>query len=162
MIVSWDQVDLRGTGYEYTSTPHDEINIIDLTKKQYFGWPYCFDNDVITPPYRDIIKSCECYQSPNALLPAHSAPLNMMYFNNELLLNLHGNNKNGGKTVAFKVDSNGLPLSNSTVKLNWHYKYASNRPLIGRPLGLAKTDENELLVTDDWSHQLIKFVFKAH
>ena len=157
----WDQVDFSDTEYEYSSTPHDEINIIDLTQEKHFGWPYCFDNDAITPPYTRFIKSCEQYQAPTILLDAHSAPLNMMYFHHELLVNLHGNNQAGGKTVSFKIDENGLPLPTPEVKLNWHYNGHAKNALIGRPFGLSETSTNELLLTDDWNHQLIKVVFKS-
>jgi len=155
----WDQVDLSDTEYEYVSTPHDEINIIDLSNVEHFGWPYCFDNDLVIPPYRRFVKSCEGYQPPHILLPAHSAPLNMMYFNNELLVNLHGNSQAGGKTVSFALNKEGIPLVGSTVKLNWHYNIIAG---IGRPFGLSQTNNNELLLTDDWNHQLIKVIFKEN
>lgn len=157
----WDQVDLSDTKYEYLTTPHDEINIIDLSKIDHFGWPYCFDMDLVVPPYLRFLDACEDYQPPHILLPAHSAPLNMAYFNRELLVNLHGNNQSGGKTVSFKLNDEGLPLADSEVKLNWHYNGSSKGSLIGRPFGLSKTLSNDLLVTDDWNHQLIKIVFKS-
>ena len=155
----WDQVDLSDTEYEYVTTPHDEINIIDLSKVEHFGWPYCFDNDLVIPPYRRFVKSCEGYQPPHILLPAHSAPLNMMYFNGELLVNLHGNSQAGGKTVSFVLDNAGIPVAGSTIKLNWHYNIIAG---IGRPFGLSQTNNNELLLTDDWNHQLIKVIFKEN
>jgi len=156
----WDQIDLSNTKYDYLTTPYDEINIIDLSKKAHFGWPYCFDTASVAPPYRRFINSCENYQAPYISLQAHSAPLNMMYFNNELLVNLHGNNEAGGKTVSFNLSSDGIPLPTSKTKLNWHYNDSNKGSLIGRPFGLSKTRNDELLVTDDWNHQLIKIVFK--
>ncbi len=152
----WDQINLNDTEFEYTTTPYDEINIIDLSKSNHFGWPYCFDNSLIVPPYREFESSCAAYQAAQILLPAHSAPLNMMYFDEELLVNLHGNNDSGAKTIAFSLDSNGLPIEPSRVKVNWDTKGSS----LGRPMGLAKLSKRELLVTDDWNHQLIRLVFK--
>jgi len=156
----WDQVDLNDTQYQYATTPHDEIDIIDLSNPQHFGWPYCFDDTLVTPPYQRYLGSCEDYQAPHILLQAHSAPLNMMYFGRELLVNLHGNNKAGGKTVSFKLDDEGMPLATSELKLNWHYNTSEENSLIGRPFGLSRNQNNHLLVTDDWNHQLIKIVFK--
>ena len=153
----WDQVDLIETDYQYTTTPHDEINIIDLTKHEHFGWPYCFDNTLITPPYRHLVSSCGAYKIAHVLLPAHSAPLNMMYFSDKLLVNLHGNNELAAKTVAFSLDKDGLPIKPFQVNINWNIEGSS----LGRPMGLAKLAERELLVTDDWNHQLIKLVFKS-
>ena len=157
----WDQIDLRDTEYKYVSTPHDEINIIDLSKETHFGWPYCFDTASVVPPYQRFVDSCEKYQAPHILLMAHSAPLTMMYFNSELLVNLHGNNQAGGKTASFKLNDIGVPLSESHIKVNWQYNNSSKSTQIGRPFGLSKTEDNELLVTDDWNHQLIKIVFDS-
>ena len=152
----WDQVDLSDTNLEYSTTPHDEINIVDLSQLEHFGWPYCFNHSSITPGYARFVRSCEAYQPPKLLLPAHSAPLAMLYFNGELLINLHGNNDSGGKTISFKVNADGVPVSKEKVLVNWR---VDDAPL-GRPLGLSKTSRKELLVSDDWNHQLIKIVFK--
>jgi len=148
----WDQIDLVDTKFQYASTPHDEINIVDTNTSTHFGWPYCFDTASITPPYRRFVGSCKDYQPPLLLLPAHSAPLAMIYFDEKLWVNLHGNNDGGGKTVSFKLSDTGLPLSAPDTQINWR---GLGMPL-GRPLGLAKTSQGELLVSDDWNHQLIK------
>lgn len=153
----WDQVGLDDTQLEYDTTPRDEINIIDLAKTSHFGWPYCFDNTSVTPPYQRHKLSCDAYQAANILLPEHSAPLSMLTFGKELLVNLHGNNNSGAKTIAFTLDENGLPVAPSHVKVNWQTQGAN----LGRPLGLTKLSNDELLVTDDWNHQLIRLVFKA-
>ena len=137
----WDQIDLRGTGLEYSNTPHDEINVVDLSKNTHFGWPYCFDKNSVTPPYQRFIDSCEAYQPPWRLLPAHSAPLDMLYLENELLVNLHGNSDAGGKTIAFKLNPDGLPISQPYTKIEWR----SDDNINARPFGLATTHDKQLL-----------------
>lgn len=153
----WDQINLNNTEFEYSSTPHDEINIIDLAKNTHFGWPYCFDNSLVTPPYRQLELSCNTYQAAHILLPAHSAPLNMTYFGELLLLNLHGNNDSAARTIAFSLNKQGLPIEPFQTTVNWN----TGGPTLGRPMGLAKLSDKTLLVTDDWNHQLLKLVFKA-
>lgn len=159
----WDQINLNETSLEYKRTPHDEINVIDLTRLgsiPHFGWPYCYDQASITPPYRRFVDSCKTFQPPTILLPAHSAPLSMGYFGEELLVNLHGNNESGAKTVAFSLDNNGLPKGEPSIKIDWRYQGKTDKePRLGRPLGLTALSESELLITDDWNHQLIKIVF---
>ena len=152
----WDQIDLGYVGLEYDETPHDEMNIIDLSQTEHFGWPYCYDKDSVSPPYQLFVKECDEYTSPASLLPAHSAPLNMLYFDDELLVNLHGNNDAGGRTIAFQLDNDGLPILEFKTKLNWHFSDGT----LGRPKGLASGEEKVLFLTDDWNHQLIKIVFK--
>lgn len=151
----WDQIDLSLVGLSYDETPHDEINIIDLSKAEHFGWPYCYDQDSISPPYRLFVDDCDQYRSPDVLLPAHSAPLGMLYFDDELLVNLHGPNIAGGRTISFEIDGGGVPQLDFKIKVNWHFSDGT----LGRPKGLASSEGNVLLVTDDWNHQLIKIVF---
>lgn len=153
----WDQVNLAGTALEYATTPSDEINIIDLAKAHHFGWPYCFDNTIVTPPYRRFLSSCDAYQAATILLDPHSAPLSMLYFGDELLINLHGNNDSGAKTVALSLNEHGLPISPPRIKVDW----SDQNSRAGRPLGLADLSTTELVVTDDWNHQLIKLVFNT-
>ena len=152
----WDQINLGLVGLEYDETPHDEINVIDLSQAEHFGWPYCYDQGSVSPPYRIFVDDCDQYRSPDVLLPAHSAPLGMLYFDDELLVNLHGPNKAGGRTIAFRIDEDGVPTPDFEIKVNWHFSDGT----LGRPKGLASGEENVLLVTDDWNHQLIKVVFK--
>ena len=169
----WDQINLSDTKANYNDTPQDEINIIPLNQSgsvlgfaegsvlgsaRHYGWPYCYDINSITPPFTRFIESCAAYAKPTILLPAHSAPLGMTYFNGRLLVNLHGNNDSGAKTVAFTLDESGLPFSEPELKINWAYQKDEGQWL-GRPKGLATLSNSELLVTDDWNHQLFKIVF---
>ncbi len=167
----WDQIDLSDTSFEYESTPNDEINIIDLAHGGdkpkpviHFGWPYCFNNAEITPPYKRFVKNCDGYQRPYALLPAHSAPLSMSYLGEELLIALHGNNDNGGQIMSFAINDRGLPIASGQVKLKLQYDIKrglseKNQAVRARPLGLAPFGNNAILISDDWNHQLIKIVF---
>ena len=157
----WDQINLSDTGFNYDSTPHDEVNVIDLAKTEHFGWPYCFDNNSITPPYQRFIQSCSTYKAPTTILPAHSAPLTMSYFNEQLLVNLHGNNKSGAKTISYRLNKLGLPLDKPQTIINWQTNKDSSQAL-PRPFGLSKKSNSTILVTDDWNHQLVEIMFKVN
>ncbi len=153
----WDQVDLSDTNLKYEDVPHDEINILDLSQSQHFAWPYCYDEASITPPYQRFIDNCDPYLKPWALLPPHSAPLAMAYFNDRLLINLHGNNDKGATTLAYSLDHQGLPNSGTPTTL---VKWPMINKARARPLGLTKLSDKQLLVSDDWNHQLILISFK--
>jgi len=168
----WDDIDLAEAGLDAAAVPHDEINLVDPFGRStesstqpssashsysHFGWPYCYDNGKVTPGYEQFPVDCRDYSEPLLLLPAHSAPLAMLVHNGQLLVNLHGFEVGGRRTLAFELSENGLPIGPSKVLVDWnfngHFGY-----LWGRPFGLATLSPSELLVTDDWNHALLLVV----
>ena len=103
--------------------PYEEINIVK--QNAFYGWPYClnrrFDQKIIE-------NGCEVenYNEPYSLMPPHTAPLDMMYYNGDLLPELtgkllmgwHGYRVVGNRVVAYSVDKNGLPILTKTPSFN--------------------------------------------
>ncbi len=160
----WDHIDLKQFKLDYQNTPKDELNVIDLKRESptHYGWPYCFDTESVTPVYQRFNPNCANFQAPSILLPPHSAPLSMIYDPDDqrALINLHGNNSNGAKTVEIKLDEHGRPTGLSTVLIDWFIE--SDR--LPRPMGItvaANVSNNiysnstlSLLVSDDWAGRL--------
>lgn len=158
----WDQIDLNALGLDWRDTPADELNIINQTGENqpapHFGWPYCYANNQVTHPYKTHIESCEGYLSPTLLLPAHTAPLTMLYHQDTLLVNLHGPRPEAGRTIVINLNSKGLPTGDYQTLVDW--AYANNEGIRGRPLGLANGQGNEIFITDDWDQRLMRVVLK--
>ncbi len=67
-------------------------------------------------------KNCAgaTYEKPTLLIPPHSAPLAMLYYDGamfpqlkgKLLMTWHGYRTTGARLVAFNVDAKGVPLAN--------------------------------------------------
>lgn len=155
----WDNIDLGNHDLDYKSTPNDELNLIELPQLKarrplHFGWPYCFDKNKITPPYRAHINSCTGYEAPLVELAAHSAPLNIVNFQNHVLVNLHGPGTAGAKTIRLSLPKNGDAQLKPQTLIKWSYSSTAT----GRPFGLAVLNKSELLFTDDWNRLLIKIV----
>jgi len=150
----WDQIDLAPYKLDWNAHPSDEINLIG--EQQHFGWPYCYANNQITPVYTTHLQNCRAYTTPLLLLPAHSAPLSMIFHRRQLLINLHGPNL--GQTVAYSLDQQGLPYDAHQTVIDWRYTCDIRRR--GRPLGLGSDKDNNLYVTDDWNGLLMKVIFK--
>jgi glucose/arabinose dehydrogenase len=56
--------------------PHDELNLIE--PNAHYGWPYCYDANLASPDYPG--QRCSTYRAPKRLLPAHAAPLGMLFY----------------------------------------------------------------------------------
>ena len=60
--------------------PPDEINIVHLNKN--YGWPYCFGDKVHDDTFDPLnTHRCDNTQPPVYEIPAHSAPLGLVFIN---------------------------------------------------------------------------------
>jgi glucose/arabinose dehydrogenase len=130
--------------------PHDELN--ELVTGRNYGWPYCYDNQVNSPEFKKY--ACKQTTAPLALLPAHSAPLGMTYWDDRLVLTYHGYRDSGHRVVSFAIDSKGKPVGSSTVVLGGWAETDDFAP--GGPVGVIVSNDNDLLVVDDRNGTLLK------
>lgn len=120
--------------------PYEELNVIppsEINKGFHYGWPYCYNAHAQSPEWkfkenynaalRTVFTSpVNCqerapknpgeYQSPQALMPPHVAPLHMAYYTNgslplkdKLLVSWHGYQPSGQRLVAYDIDEQGRP-----------------------------------------------------
>jgi len=84
----------------------------------------------------------------------------MLIHNRKLLVNLHGFEEGGRRTLAFELSEQGLPIGPGEVFIDWnfndHFGY-----FWGRPFGLARLEPSKLLITDDWNHALLLVVQRS-
>jgi glucose/arabinose dehydrogenase/uncharacterized protein YecT (DUF1311 family) len=112
--------------FEARLQPFEEVNVI--TAGRHYGWPYCYDNDQPTPGWKGLpIAACQDaqrYTAPVLLLPPHSSPLAMTYYEGEmfpqlqgmLLVTWHGFRSVGGRIAAYDVDAAGVPVRSAGAK----------------------------------------------
>jgi glucose/arabinose dehydrogenase len=98
------------------NSPPEELNVI--TRGGNYGWPYCAA-DTVTPGYGRWLKTCATFIRPTVLLPAHAAPLGMLYYHGamfprlagKLVVALHGYRANGHRIVAYDRTADGIPIA---------------------------------------------------
>ncbi len=162
----WDDISLEGSELTAAEAPHDEINLLELSDQStssvdaHFGWPYCYDRGALTPGYAGLSIDCQNYREPLLLLPPHSAPLAMLIHNDQLLVNLHGFETGGRRTLAFQLGKKGLPTGPAEVFIDWNFTDQFGY-LWGRPFGLARMGPSTLVVTDDWNRALMLVVQRS-
>lgn len=143
------------------SLPHDELNLLQAGK--HFGWPYCYDNAVNAPEFPRY--ACKATQKPWLLLPAHSAPLGMTWWQGSkapaayrdwLVIGLHGYRANGQRLIAYRTGKDGLPQGKPLTLLGpWRGKHGP-----AGPVEIRSTADGALWFTDDRNGQLIRLAAK--
>lgn len=137
--------------------PHDELNLI--ARGAHYGWPYCYDNNLSSPEYP--AADCTKYRSPARLLPAHAAPLGMVFYTgsslpaklrNSLIVSYHGYRKHGHRLVALLADRSGAPLGPS-VDLMIGSRHQPTG--IGAPVGVQVGADGNVYFTDDHSGKVL-------
>jgi glucose/arabinose dehydrogenase len=131
--------------------PHDELNVVDRGAD--YGWPYCYDDNRPSPEY--LVTNCAQYRSPRRLLPAHAAPLGMVFysgrefparFDGSLIVSYHGYRRNGHRVVALLPDRAGDPLARSVDLVIGSRRHGKG---LGAPVGVSLDTQGRLYLTDD-------------
>jgi len=139
-------------------TPFEELNV--LRQGAHYGWPYCYDMTGANPAWAEAhVMDCSssAHTKPVRLLPPHSAPLSMLYYDGKmfprlrgkLLISLHGYRPAGSRIAAFSVDRRGIPLSVRDA----HYEiYGGPNGDETASLPYAGPASEPLLLTPGWNN----------
>lgn len=157
--------------------PPDEVNMVRVAGKEHkfgarrFGWPFCYGNKVKDETFNpsaferiDIPSDCSQTDAPVIEIPAHSAPLGLVFINsdkwpsqwrNDLLVAYHGSwNRSeltGYKIVKFKVDKNGKLSETADFITGWlsDPSAGGKKKIYGRPADLKFGPGGALYISDD-------------
>lgn len=145
--------------------PYEELNV--LSKGKHYGWPYCYSAGEVSPAFQKTVTPEMClkqYILPKIFMPAHIAPLGLIYYQGNLLPNLknklivtwHGYQKYGHKIVAYPVDQTGIPKNNKYQEIvsGWN-ALEGVRPL-GAPAGILELHDGSILVMDDKNGAILR------
>lgn len=133
--------------------PHDELNLVAPGAD--YGWPYCYDDNLASPEYPK--ADCRAYRAPARLLPAHAAPLGMVFytaapfpatFRNSLIVGYHGYRKHGHRVVALLDAGKGGPLGQSVTLVEGA---RGNADGIGAPVAVGVDADGDVVISDDHS-----------
>ncbi len=124
--------------------------IYEVLEGKNYGWPYCYESNTTIEPdtSKEWSKTFDCSTVPLAdvKLPAHSAPLGITYFNNQLLVALHGS---GNKTL--KAGYTVIATTQDGKQTDFLSGFLQGTTVHGRPAGILVNDEKSFFVTDDFN-----------
>jgi len=173
--------------FEARLRPFEEINVIQAGR--HYGWPYCFDNDQPSPGWKGlpvaVCADANRYTAPALLLPPHSSPLAMVWYDGpmfpqlqgKLLVSWHGFRSVGGRIAAFATGATGVPTRSKGAKFPTYggpalpygaansatatiltpewNKVVGVRPQ-GSPVGLTVAKDGAIWTTDDRAGLVIR------
>ncbi len=151
--------ELPGAQGYLADAPHDELNLV--VPGAHFGWPYCHDRHTPDPTFGKV--DCTHYQAPQRLLPPHSAPLGLTFYDapqappawrRTLLLTLHGYQTEGHRIVGFRLDDDGLPIGDFVALIDDWGARPGRQPL-GAPVDIKVDAMGRIWVTEDRNGTLL-------
>ena len=145
--------------------PYEEINFVK--KDKHYGWPYCYSDGKVLKDFSSVVKPEDCktkYSPPEVFMPAHTAPLGMVYYQhgklialqNKMLVSWHGYRPQGQKVVMYDVDQNGLPTYQQPTSLIFNWTALDGVRSKGAPVGLTVLNDGSLLIMDDKNNSIIR------
>lgn len=151
---------LPGDTYDKASPP-DELNRVEPGR--HYGWPHCSGRDVLDTAYGE--RSCQPFTAPVKLIPAHAAPLGMLFYGHTgpaawrgaLVMAWHGYQASGHRLMAWRFDARHQPVGNALPLIDGWRAQAGKHPM-GAPVDLAQDGEGRLWITEDRNGSLLVLV----
>lgn len=148
---------LPGKGYDKAAPP-DELNLV--TQGRHYGWPHCTGNGLLDATYGE--RSCAAFTPPVRELPAHAAPLGMLFYKNggpakwqgSLVMAWHGYQASGHRLMAWRFDARHQPVGDALPLITGWQAQAGKHPM-GAPVDMAQDDQGRLWVTEDRNGSLL-------
>ena len=138
--------------YPQADRPAEELN--HLRPGSNHGWPYCVAAHEPARGYAGRGVNCKRSVAPQALWPAHSAPLQMLFapgvpatpWAGQMLVAWHGYRAGGHRVVGFAMGANGQPAAKPVTWFGGSETPGQPRPA---PAGVALDAAGRLYVVDD-------------
>lgn len=150
------------------NVPADELNHV-TTAGQHFGFPACFQGDVVDPEFGKGTK-CEEYRAPAVKLGPHVAALGLRFYTGtmfpeeyrgELFIAQHGswNRRNPlGYRIGLVHVHEGQYASGQRI---FAEGWLQGRQPWGRPSDLLVLTDGSMLVSDDLQGKIYRITYKA-
>lgn len=148
---------LPGDTYDKASPP-DELNLVEPGR--HYGWPHCTGRDVLDTAFG--ARSCSEFTPPVKLIPAHAAPLGMLFYGpgapaawrGALVMAWHGYQPSGHRLMAWRFDARHQPTGEAVPLIDGWNAQAGKHPM-GAPVDLAQDGEGRLWITEDRNGSLL-------
>lgn len=157
----------NGSDFSAPDEPEEELNVI--RDGRHYGWPYCHGRTKRDPIWAHSDFLCDPgqnpdYEPPLMLLPAHAAPLDLLYYGADgiealrgsVLVTYHGYRATGHRVVRIAVDDKGVPrpgVKPVEVVAGWA---ASETGPKGGPVGMTRARDGSVWIVDDRNGSVLR------
>lgn len=155
---------LPGDKYDKAAPP-DELNRVEAGK--HHGWPHCTGTDVLDRSYG--ASSCQDFTAPVKLIPAHAAPLGMLFYKNggpakwqgSLVMAWHGYQPSGHRLMAWRFDGKKHQPVGEPLPLIEGWNALTGKHPTGAPTDVDQDGDGRLWITEDRNGDLLLLAPKA-
>ncbi len=148
---------LPGDKYDKASPP-DELNRVEPGR--HYGWPHCTGTDILDSSFG--AHSCQDFTPPVKLLPAHAAPLGMLFYGKagpakwqgSLVMTWHGYQPTGHRLMAWRFDGKHQPMGEPLALIAGWSAQAGKHPM-GAPVDVDQDEQGRLWITEDRNGDLL-------
>ena len=137
------------------NVPPGELNHVPEIG-MHFGFPFCHGGDIPDPDFGEQ-RDCDEFVAPAQNLPAHVAPLGMLFYTGNMFPDAYGDQVliaehgswNRSKKIGYRISlvrmANGKAVGYEVFADGW----LENEESSGRPVDLLVLDDGSMLVSDD-------------
>lgn len=148
---------LPGDKYDKAAPP-DELNRVEAGK--HYGWPHCTGTDLLDKSYG--ASRCQDFTAAARLIPAHAAPLGMLFYKNggpakwqgALVMAWHGYQPSGQRLMAWRFDAQHQPTGEPLPLIAGWKAQAGKHPM-GAPTEVDQDEQGRLWITEDRNGDLL-------
>jgi glucose/arabinose dehydrogenase len=153
-----DRISAQAPDLDDAALPNEELNrIVD---GGHYGWPWCYGANAVDPAHSG--HDCKAYRTPEALLPAHAAPLGMAIaaakspadLSGQLVMAWHGYRATGHRIVAFTRISDGS-FGPTYRELVWGWDASVSGPM-GAPVDIRQGADGTFWITEDRNGTVVR------
>jgi glucose/arabinose dehydrogenase len=151
--------------------PVEEVNIIELGR--FYGWPFCHGAGIYNPEYPEKEEFClNNSESPTYEMQAHSAPLGLRFFPEDLEERNFPQTLKENLFIAFHGSWNRtVPTGYKIVRIDTSNEEANTIDFItgwilpdgsvwGRPVDVIFDDQGIMYISDDYSGTIYRVEYK--
>lgn len=158
-VNSRDNINRASPALSDAALPHELLTVVQPGGD--YGWPYCYDQRLASPEYPGF--DCAGKAAPDLLLPAHAAPLGMLFYTGDklpalagkLVIGYHGYRTTGHRLVAVALGKDGRPSGTPTeLVTDWEQREGGHPQ--GSPVGVVEADDGSVYIAEDHSGALLR------
>jgi glucose/arabinose dehydrogenase len=158
-VNSRDGINRASPALADATLPHELLTVVQPGGD--YGWPYCYDLRMPSPEYAGF--DCTAKLGPDMLLPAHAAPLGMLFYRGDklaglegkLVIGYHGYRQTGHRLVAVALGKDGRPAGTPTeLVTDWEQRDGSHPQ--GSPVGIVEASDGSVYIAEDHSGALLR------
>jgi glucose/arabinose dehydrogenase len=157
----------NGRDWMGDNLPGDELNVLDQVGED-FGFPYCHAENISDPIFGSLI-SCNVFENPSLVMPAHVAALGIAFYEKEQFPSEYNNNVfiaehgswNRSEPIGYRVTRATIDGDNASNYSVFAEGWLRDGEAWGRPVDILVLEDGSILVSDDFRGAIYRISYEG-